>query len=304
MAAIRQIYPEDHEKWLADRTTLWRYVPLKTLLCYLCGNIFIPSVAKLREGDPFEGHFALPEEWFFTAMQDHYKERFGPIQDFVFNKLFDESDKEGVKIDPSRMPEYLQAKYLDFVYKTRFAWCWFESPSESALMWASYGREGAAVSMTVGKLREALGKTKWQFEFGQMRYTLICGENAVELDPEAEYVNLLLRPHFLKREEYEGEKEVRFVTCGPSENSPGTTLPGVPPSECIQTIHLWPGLQDSVKRSLKEIAQKLAPSVSCVPSVIFGETWQSSDLSDLVHKTIEFLWNKCDDGVPPELKRL
>ena len=53
-----QIFPESVTKrWLPDHAEIWRYVPLRTLFFYLNGLVFIPSVAKLRDGDPFEGEF-------------------------------------------------------------------------------------------------------------------------------------------------------------------------------------------------------------------------------------------------------
>jgi len=53
-----QILPESASKrWLPDYVEVWCYVPLRTLFFYLNGLVFIPSVAKLRAGDPFEGEF-------------------------------------------------------------------------------------------------------------------------------------------------------------------------------------------------------------------------------------------------------
>jgi hypothetical protein len=68
-----QIFPEsDSKRWLPDYAEVWRYVPLRTLFFYLNGLVFIPSVAKLRAGDPFEGEFYEEIAWFNTAFRDLY----------------------------------------------------------------------------------------------------------------------------------------------------------------------------------------------------------------------------------------
>jgi len=72
MAKPKQIFTESDKRWLNDDAVIWRYVPLQTLFFYLNGLVFIPSVAKLRAGDPFEGEFYENIAWFNTAFGDHF----------------------------------------------------------------------------------------------------------------------------------------------------------------------------------------------------------------------------------------
>ena len=73
MGNVRQFHSENDPQLLPDNACLWRYVPLKTLFLYLSGNIFIPSIEKLRQSDPFEGEFFFNNPEFNTVMAEHYE---------------------------------------------------------------------------------------------------------------------------------------------------------------------------------------------------------------------------------------
>jgi hypothetical protein len=75
MGSINQVYREGDRRWLHDNACLWRYVPLKTLLFYLTGNIFIPAINTLRLEDPFEGKFVFDTIWFNEVMHKRYGKR-------------------------------------------------------------------------------------------------------------------------------------------------------------------------------------------------------------------------------------
>jgi len=315
MASPRQIYAETNKgRWLPDNAPLWRYVSLKTLFLYLTGKVFIPSVLKLRDGDPFEGQFTSETEWFNTAMRERYGQQCEAIEDWIRDKLCGTFEKKQIEADFSTWsPIFVCDHYFDFRRTTRFAWCWFHSLTESAAMWKIYGRQGAAVETTVGKLRAMLGKAGRDFVFGRMRYVRLVGGSAVDLHPEAyqEDVALLLHPYFLKREEYQSEDEVRFVTCGPPKNRPGGLVLFAPtPQDWIQRIRLWPGLSASEEAALKAVVEKFIPDAEdgfCQCSELFGMTPYSGEKSSLSAAFAEMgdtRWKEGADEVPPALKEL
>jgi hypothetical protein len=94
MGTIAQIYPEDHGKWLSDDTCLWRYVPLKTLFFYLDRNIFIPSIAKLRQDDPFEGTVPLRSSWFNSAIEHHYGTNVAKLDEWLCQNRCDKNEQK------------------------------------------------------------------------------------------------------------------------------------------------------------------------------------------------------------------
>lgn len=183
MGSISQTYPEKHESWLPDHACLWRYVPLRTLLLYLTGNIFIPAIETLQLEDPFEGKFLFDTVWFNTAMSKRHGERVNALDDWLYRELCSESEKKHIEINkdyPNYAASIFEQHYFAFLRKTRYAWCWFLSESESAAMWNNYGKQGVAIATTVGKLRDLLKKTERDFVFGQMRYIRVVGGEAVD----------------------------------------------------------------------------------------------------------------------------
>jgi len=202
MSRPTQIFPEGDKRWLDDSAQLWRYVPLRTLFFYLNGLVFIPSVAKLRAGDPFEGEFYEDIAWFNTAFRDHYGDQAGAIDEWMFKELCSDQQRHFIEINktyPNAKAEILRNCYFDLIRRTRFAWCWFHSYRESAPMWSAYGNQGVAVQSTVKKLNSVLEGAGRNFIYGKMTYVDYRSGVGGAFNPErkSDYP-LLLRPFFLR----------------------------------------------------------------------------------------------------------
>lgn len=305
MGKVHQIYPQGHEKWLADDAALWRYVPLKTLFFYLAGNVFIPSLAKLQQGDPFEGKFPFETLDFQVALQKSYGKQFGEVQKWIRQTLWT-SDQKGF-IASNRNWQILAEgydgdHYFEFLRKTRFAWCWFQSRGESDAMWKTYGKEGVAVATTVSSLSAVLTAESYNFEFGKMCYYHRLGRFS-----GTEKQQFVLRPQFLKRIEYAHENEVRFVACAPTRESGGLLLTSVKPQDWIGQIRLWPGLISQEEDAIKDAIQKQLPGVPCFKSDLLetdgpAMSRTKEKLRTLAVKNSERQWKNGKDGVPSPLK--
>ena len=315
MGSVKQIYSESDKRRLPSNVYLWRYVSLRTLFFYLTGNIFIPAIETLRLEDPFEGKFHFDIVWFNTVMHERYGERLNEIQGWIYRELCTDAEKKDIEINknyPNQAARIFERHFFNFLRRTRYAWCWFLSASESAAMWNIYGKHGVAIASTTKKLSGLLSKSKWDFEVGQMRYIRLIGGEAQDYDfnPEkAKDAAFLLKPHFLKRKEYESENEVRFVTAAP-ERGPksGIFLDEISPSEWIQEIRFWPGLKPVEEKSLKQIVEHFASGIPCTRSDLFGANVSSNEfVSHFEAKLHEIDWNSWKDGsdnVPAELKQL
>src|SRR5438874_6374395 len=99
MGSVNQVYDQGDERWLADNACLWRYVPLRTLLLYLTGNIFIPAVETLRREDPFEGKFLFETVWFNTVLRDRYGERVNELDEWLYRELCTEAEKKHIELN-------------------------------------------------------------------------------------------------------------------------------------------------------------------------------------------------------------
>ncbi len=254
-----QIFPESLQKrWLPDYAEVWRYVPLRTLFFYLNGLVFIPSVAKLRAGDPFEGEFYENIAWFNSAFRDHYGNEANTIDEWMFKELCSDHERHHIEINrnyTNAAAEVFRRHYFDFIRRTRFTWCWFQSYRESAAMWSVYGNQGVAIKSTVGKICSVLEKTGREFIYGRMTYVDYRSGVSTDFNPEqkSDY-RLLLRPFFLKRREYESEDEVRFVTAGVDrEERSGILLKELSPQQWISEIRLWPGLTHDEEESINSL---------------------------------------------------
>jgi len=315
MGSVNQVYDERDERWLSDNACLWRYVPLRTLTFYLTGNIFIPAIETLRRDDPFEGKFHFDVIWFNTVMDERYGERLNEIEGWIYRELCTDAEKKSIEINknyPNHAARIFEQYFFNFLRRTRYAWCWFLSEAESAAMWNIYGKHGVAISSTTKKLSGVLSKSKWDFEVGRMRYIRLIAGEAHDYDfiPEkAEDASFLLKPHFLKRKEYESEKEVRFVTAAPERGpNSGISLDEILPSEWIQEIRLWPGLKPAEEKSLKEVVDHFAPGIPCARSDLFGaDPWSDGIGSHFGAEMDKVDWNSWKDGsdsIPAELKQL
>lgn len=179
-------------------------------------------------------------------------------------------------------------------------------------MWNIYGKHGVAIASTKRKLGGMLSKSKWDFEVGQMRYIQLIGGEAQDYDfnpEEAKDAAFLLKPHFLKRKEYESEKEVRFVTAAPGRGAKsGIFLDKIPPSEWIHEIRLWPGLRPAEEKSLKQVVDHFAPGIPCARSDLLVANASSETFISRFEAEMEKIdWNNWKDGsdkIPAELKQL
>jgi hypothetical protein len=315
MASISQVYAKEDERWLADGCSLWRYVPLKTLVFYLTGNIFIPAIETLRQEDPFEGKFLFDIVWFNTVMRQRYGDKSEDLDDWIHRQLCSDSERKQIELNktyPNHAARIFENHYFSFLRKTRYAWCWFVSDSESAAMWNNYGKQGVAISTTVRRLCDLLEKTERDFEFGQMRYIRLIGGEAQDYDfnpEEAKDARFLLKPHFLKRKEYESEKEVRFVTVAPERGrNSGIILEKISPNEWISDVRLWPGLKPVEEESLRQVVNHFAPGVPCACSDLFGADRSSAKSVTTFLRELNALnwtrWKDDDDEIPSELKEL
>ena len=305
MGNVCQMYPRGHEKWLDDDATLWRYVPLKTLFFYLAGNIFIPSLAKLQQGDPFEGKFPFETRDFQEALQKRYGKQYGAVQKWIRKELWT-SDQKGF-INSNKGCQILakgydRDHYFEFLRRTRYAWCWFHSGLESDAMWKIYGKEGVAVATTVGCLSTTLKATRHDFLFGKM-----CHYHRHGRFSTWEKQQFVLRPHFLKRIEYAHENEVRFVTSAPEQDCGGLLLSSGQPETWIKQIRLWPGLISQEEDSIKAVIKERLPGVPCSKSNLLQTDGPAmcrmkEKLRALAAKNAEEQWKNEKDGVPPPLK--
>lgn len=313
MDAIQQICPEGSKNHLDDTETLWRYISLPTLIVYLTGHVFVPSIKLLRSVDPFEGEFHFDEVKFRYFLEERFGDRVSSIEHWIHSEMCSQSEREIIKAN-HESPNYASRKYVPhyfaFLRKTRFAWCWFRSNNESAAMWNTYGHNGAAIRTTVGKLRKVLGATGRKFLFGRMRYVHYENSSVRDLDWESktEDAEFLLRPHFVKRDEYRTEEEVRFVTAGPDPGIPGIILEELS-VDWIEQIRLWPGLKATERTALQRAVESLAPAISCSCSDLLGaDPGEDREFVPPVVRNFDqfFLdeWEKGDDGVPQELKML
>jgi hypothetical protein len=280
---------------------------------YLAGNFFIPSIETLRLQDPFEGQFHFDVARFKTVMREQYGERVAEIEAWIQRELCSSSEKLDIgrnRTHPNFAAGIVKQRYIEFLRKTRFASCWFLSDNESAAMWNNYGRQGVAISTTVKKLSQLLSQTERDFEFGRMRYVRLIGGEAQDdgFDPDKrEDAQFLLKPHFLKRKEYESEKEVRFVTASPGRGHKGIVLE-TPAAEWIGEIRLWPGLKPVEEESIKRVVAHFAIDVACACSDLLRADQMSSDTVASVESQVDDLdwnwWKNGRDGIPTALKGL
>ncbi len=311
MSKPTQIFQENDKRWLPDYAEVWRYVPLRTLFFYLNGLVFIPSVAKLRAGDPFEGEFYENVAWFNTAFRDQYGGEAEKMDQWILKFLCSDSERHYVEINkayPGATDEVFRRHYFDFIRRTRFSWCWFHSYRESAAMWSAYGNQGVAIKSTIGKISSVFQKTGRDFIYGRMTYVDYKSGESVEFDPErkSDYP-LLLRPFFLKRKEYESEQEVRFVTSGSDRSERGGILfKNLNPYDWISAIRLWPGLTADEEESIRKAIKHFIPQLDCEKSDLFSSPDSPSKFIGMIladsEQFADSSWTKGSDEIPSPLK--
>lgn len=314
MTNTKQIYPQTHKRWLRDDEYLWRYVPLRYLLLYLDGNIFIPSVEKLRQTDPFEGNFPLASSSFNSAIQHRYGSNESKVDDWLYQRRCNKEERElmdqnkGQESFANHKAHILMTRYFEFIRKTRYAWCWFLGP-ESAAMWSVYGKQGVAIGTTVGRISHTFAKGDLDGAFGQMLYVEVTQGQVLDLDPgEPEDQEFMLQPHFMKRKEYASEKEVRFVAYGPENpKTGGMVLKTIEPNDWIQEIVFCPTFTCSESESLSKAVKRVAPNIRCRKSDLltshddngYDENGPEAAMAETDRKS----WADNTDGIPSFLKR-
>jgi hypothetical protein len=312
MSKPTQIFQEsDGVRWLPNNAEIWRYVPLRVLFFYLNGLVFIPSVAKLRAGDPFEGEFYEEISWFNSAFRDHYGNEASAIDEWISREMCSDDERNYIERNqafPNAATEIFRRHYFDFVRRTRFAWCWFHSYRESAPMWSVYGNQGVAIKSTVGKIGDVFDKTERQFIYGRMTYVDYRSGVSTEFNPETKSdYGLLLRPFFLKRKEYESEREVRFVTSGGDrDNRGGILLKGLLPKDWISEIRLWPGLTRDEEQSIKKAVEYFMPDADCQKSDLFSGPNSHSDFIEMfsanLDQSLDSSWAGEKGSIPTSLR--
>lgn len=303
----KQIFPNTDKRWLQDNEQIWRYVPLRTLFFYLNGLVFIPSITKLRESDPFEGEFYQHIAWFNTAFDRYYRDEAKKIEKWILDNGGSDSKRDQIEGYPGGAAGFCHDHYMEFVWNTRFAWCWFRSYQESAAMWSVYGNQGVAIKTTVGKVVTVLEATGRKFIYGPMTYVDHRNGRSAEFNPEQESdFTLLLRPFFLKRKEYVSEQEVRFITAAAERERGGILLKDVNPKDWISAIRLWPKLMTAEAQSLCATIEKLLPQVNCSRSDLFSDPPGTSSLIEDFKADLEqqgdSAWQGGQDGIPSLLK--
>lgn len=307
MGNVTQGYNVGSAKHLPDQTPLWRYVPTKTLFLYLTGTVFLPSIEKLRTNDPFEGEFFFDTTIFNHAMQERYKEAVPDIEAWLLSRCPEHEQRE-IEVNrdyPNFAASICEKRYFEFIRQTRYAFCWFLSDSESAAMWHVYGSQGCAIGTSVGKLRATLEKTSYAFAFGRMYYVDVRGGNPSNFNWEhPDEARFLLDPHFLKRSEYESEKEVRFVTSAP-ESAPhgGLVLSDVNATDWIREILLWPSLNSAEANALRKAIAELNPDISVARSELLHMEEGAPLLEAFFNLDLD-AWRSGSDGIPAVLKDL
>jgi hypothetical protein len=303
----KQIFPSADKRWLQEDEQIWRYVPLQTLFFYLNGLVFIPSIAKLRESDPFEGEFYPHIAWFNSTFDRHYGNEAKKIEKWILDNDCSDSKRDQIEGYLDGVAGFNRDCYMKFVRETRFAWCWFRSCRESAAMWRVYGNQGVAVKTTVGKVAKVLEAQSRKFICGPMTYVDHRNGRSVEFNPEQESdFPLLLRPFLLKREEYKSEQEIRFIIAAAERERGGILLSDVNPKDWISAIRLWPKLETAEAQSLCETIKKLLPQVDCSRSDLFSDSPGTSRLSEDLNAGFEqqcdSAWQGGQDGIPSLLK--
>ncbi|HEY3761827.1 MAG TPA: hypothetical protein VGN23_08765 [Verrucomicrobiae bacterium] len=308
MANAEQIFPLSDKRYLSDDAVLWRYVPLRTLFFYLDGLVFIPSIAQLKIGDPFEGKFYDEITWFNQAFSDRYQHNATEIDNWMLNNLCSDAERKLIEINKNNQHSpaslILRKHYFDFVGRTRFAWCWFQSNRESAPMWKVYGNQGVAIKTTIGNLSVLFEKTQRSFIFGKMTY--VDYEADTNLDPSLRGYPFLLRPYFLKRKEYESENEVRFVTAASERvERGGVLIKNLNPQGWISAIRLWPGLTYDEEQSIRKAVHAFLPNIDCQKSDLFTDSNNEFASLDFdIEEASDSEWKTGEDGIPQSLKQL
>ena len=110
-------------------------------------------------------------------------------------------------------------------------------------------------------------------------------------------------PGILKRDEYKGEQEVRFVTTGPGSD----LITDLPPADWITRFRLNPKLQVSEVKAIKSIVHSLLPNVECEPSDLLNNDTHSilnvAGFSSELDKANFAHWKAGNERIPECLRK-
>jgi hypothetical protein len=123
------------------RQPITRYMRLSAFLMLIrTGDLFIPTLTKLRKDDPFES--LVPSKTYFR-----FAENFDPIfeatiRDRLKTKM-PEWMRQHVAVNSDNEPNYLFVEtWLYQLARLRCIWCWYGSSIESMAQWSLYGSGG------------------------------------------------------------------------------------------------------------------------------------------------------------------
>lgn len=310
---IKQLFEAPDKRHIPDDTILWRYVPIRTLFFYLQKDLFLPSIKTLQRGDPFEGRLnnrtlAAFHKALFRDRTNEERQRIrewlgGRIQESLKASNPETDDEHEHYADILRM-----SSYFEFISDTRYAWCWFRSKHESALMWNVYGRHGVAIKTTLRALKCALATTDREFTAAGMTYVEMRGRKPKLSSQQKVENTLILHPYLLKRKEYSSEREVRIITTAPKRprNGAGLFVHGIDPQSWILALRFWPELTFEEEQALKR------PIVQTIPDCRRSDLLEwKIDLRRCLEKggsdyrgPAEPNWSILDDGIPEALKHV
>lgn len=248
---------------VCEQASLWRYVPLHTFLHYLHGNVFIPTIEKLQQGDIREGREQFD---YVTAAHGFTTTEYNKLYEWVREKRL--SDALRKNLDNNQ--NYLGANRVEvlkefyrFQRRSRFAWCWFRSEHESAAMWAFYGNKGVAIRSSIARLKRALEPCNQDWLVSELKYVSLQDldwESFIATDDGREWIR---RPFLLKGLEYAYENEVRLVTvAGERERKGGFGLEGMLPGELIEEVRFWPDIPEACIESIRALVRLKHPGVA------------------------------------------
>jgi len=239
---ITRIPKEQHD----NDTQLYRYLSIPALFMLLQKkSVFIPSINLLAQNDPFEG---VPASTYRELGATLNAQEYASISEWLGDNAED-SEKKWLE-DSSSQAHTLATLYVKQLCVRRAAWCWFRANIESSLMWATYGHKGAAIVSSTHQLRESLPRNI-NFQIADVQYVDTRGGSSRQFNPRSkENAEYKLRPHLLKRIEYQDEQELRVVCeCRPGER--GAIVTGIRPGKLISKVILSPLLPESEAESLK-----------------------------------------------------
>lgn len=234
---------------------------MNSLLLHLQGKVFIPSIQKLRDCDIREGAELVDSVEAATCFKnDEYHE----LVKWLEAERLTEAEKEYLRLNcnyPGANQRMFFSHYYDFIRRSRFAWCWFQSDCESAAMWKLYAAGGVAIETSLSRLQSSLQAQGRDWLISRMNYMDFRRHYPGMFAQSKDGHEWVRRPFLLKGKEYVHEQEVRLVTVAPDSND-GLLLEEIKPASWIQRIVLPSGLPASQLRAIEWMVQTLCPDLS------------------------------------------